>query len=128
MSTVKHEGPFYGCAIEGCSDECTYPADMLRVHEGLAWCEGCWDDAPITWLDEDCEEFLQWSDLPKFIPDHEKRIAALESQLKQFVDLAGESTGVYGYDPAGGWGKERWDDFDLDALKPVENKGTQIND
>ena len=77
--------PLYGCENEHCSEECCYPVNMLRVHKGMVWCEGCWDEAPPIWLDgnggDDGGDYLRWNDLEPFVPDHEKRIAELEAEL-----------------------------------------------
>lgn len=78
-------GPFYGCDNGGCSEECTYPAEYLRVYEGKLWCEGCWDNGQTIWLDGDGGDsggnYLHYYDLDEFIPPEQQRIAELEADL-----------------------------------------------
>lgn len=80
-------GPFYGCDNGGCSEECTYPAEYLRVYEGKLWCEGCWDNGQTIWLDGDGGDsggnYLHYYDLDEFIPPEQQRIAELEADLQQ---------------------------------------------
>lgn len=82
--------PMYGCEYEDCAEECCYPANMLRVYEGKVWCEGCWDNAPTIWPDGQggdtgCDWVHHW-DLEPFVPEHEKRIAALGALLRRYRD------------------------------------------
>lgn len=77
----------FGCARDGCAEEVSYPVDMLREYQGRPYCQSCWDEAmpkvPVTLDDNgDTDEWLRWHDLPKYVPEYEKRIAELEQNLQ----------------------------------------------
>jgi len=75
---MTHE-PLYACADPLC-ERVNLSASELREHEGLLYCEECWE----------CEirnEKL-WTELPAFVPDHEKRIAELEKDLEDYKTAA----------------------------------------
>ena len=54
-----------GCQVQGCAEEVSYPADMLRLYNDKPICEVCYDDlVPVQYDDED-EELPRafWDDL-----------------------------------------------------------------
>ena len=79
-------GPFYGCDQNDCSQEQTWPAEDLRVHEDEVWCEYCWDARDTIWLDGDNGDsggdYLMYSDLEKFVPPEQQRISELEAIIE----------------------------------------------
>lgn len=79
--------PLYGCQFEECATEVSYPADMLRLHNGEPICEFCYDFCDITddmvlTRDEhgDPDEVRRFNDLPPFVPAHDQRIAELVAE------------------------------------------------
>ena len=52
---------------------------MLRVYEDRLWCEECWNERDVIWMEDgDC---LEWDDLEIFISPEKELIAKLEEQL-----------------------------------------------
>ena len=73
--------PMYSCqASTDCAAEVSYPADMLAVFDGKVVCENCWTEEV---LGQDL-----WSDLPRFVPAHERRITKLESAGRALVQAS----------------------------------------
>ena len=85
--------PLFSCSQEGCREECSYPADMLALHNGEPICEDCYCDLPFKSKSPDPhdeEETLIWHDLPRFVPSFARRIEALEAALREvFEEWAG---------------------------------------
>lgn len=79
--------PHYGCqASEECAAETSYPANMLRVWEGKVVCQGCWEESPGARYQDNLEDELYWSDIPAFVPVHERQIERLEETLKEIAE------------------------------------------
>ena len=79
----KHE-PHFACA--GCADLQSLPADHLRTHGGELWCDDCWDG-----LDKDTETGIEYTDLPPFVPESDRKIKALTAGLefiKRHIELS----------------------------------------
>ena len=65
------EEPLFSCSREGCREECSWPVDMLRLHNGKPICDDCYGYLPFKEQAPDPdseEETLMWSDLPPFVP------------------------------------------------------------
>lgn len=69
--------PLYGCT--SCYEECTYPADHLRVHDNECWCDLCWDERRWDFPDQP-----DWSDLEPYTP-------ALQAECKELRTALSES-------------------------------------
>ena len=83
----KQNGPWYGCENRICVEECSYPADMLRMLHGKVICEGCYyDDLSIVPLAKtyddngDVDEVVDWHDLPPFVPEETAELAKLRAE------------------------------------------------
>lgn len=59
--------PHYSCENGYCAEECTYPAYMLKEHEGKLWCNSCWREDDPTVIDG--ESAIDWGDLDNFVPN-----------------------------------------------------------
>ena len=68
--------PMFSCDVEHCAEEVSYPVDMLRSFEGGVYCQGCWEDNPLMLIVGE-EGYIEWGDLPSFVPEHEKQLATL---------------------------------------------------
>lgn len=59
--------PLWECLDQGCAEETSYPADMLRWFQGGLICEGCFD-----YIDQETagpeDDPVRWYDLPEFRP------------------------------------------------------------
>ena len=69
----------FGCQVEYCSEEISWTAENLRVHNGKPVCETCWDErvewdpsVPAVEFGEDGEEiepaWPDWHELQAFNP------------------------------------------------------------
>lgn len=88
MSSVNE--PLFSCSQDGCREECSYPADMLALHNGAPICEDCYHDLPFKSQapdPNDEEETLIWHDLPRFVPSFVHRIEALEAEVERLRDV-----------------------------------------
>lgn len=82
--------PLFSCSQDGCREECSYPADMLALHNGAPICEDCYYNLP--WKNQapdpdDDQDTLSWHDLPRFVPPFVRRIEALEAENERLRDL-----------------------------------------
>ena len=88
----KQNGPWYGCDNRICVEECSYPADMLRMLHGKVICEGCYYDdlsiVPIakTYDDNgDVDEVVDWHDLPPFVPEETAELDKLRAENERLL-------------------------------------------
>lgn len=97
---MSDKTPCYICSE--CYEARSWFAQDLRVDaHGDLWCEGCWDGTH-GWDDNN----MPWSELGEFVPDDQRRIAALEAQLEAVRGLevltnaeAESFAALYGFDP-----------------------------
>jgi len=77
-------GPFYPCYNDDCACETVFRAKSLRMWGDVATCEDCYDrayDADGVAVSRE-EDEIYFSDLPPFVPDHEKEIVRLKDEAK----------------------------------------------
>ena len=78
--------PLFSCCMDGCREECSFPADMLAVWGGKLICEDCYFEVPHAQKPvdpDDDEEWLAWHGLPRFKPPWDARIEALTAENKR---------------------------------------------
>jgi hypothetical protein len=68
---MTDQEPMYSCRHQGCAEEFSYNADMLRHHpDGGLVCETCWQH----------EDGADWNELPEVV-SHKEQCAALETEV-----------------------------------------------
>jgi hypothetical protein len=80
---TEDDKALFSCSIDGCREEVSFPADMLRVSNGKPYCEDCYCELPVQEKPRDPsdeDEWLAWHDLPPFVPAYVTRIEALTAE------------------------------------------------
>lgn len=67
--------PLYCCT--SCYEQCTYPADHLRVNDGECWCDLCWDERRWEFPDQP-----SWNDLEPYTPSLQTECEKLRKDAK----------------------------------------------
>jgi chromosome segregation ATPase len=75
---MKTSELLFGCA--DCYEERSYPADELAWYKGQLFCEDCW--AWRLYLAEEDAGLPAYEDLEPFVPEYEKEIIRLRTELK----------------------------------------------
>ena len=93
MSEVE---PVFGCQHKDCATEVSYPADMLRIWHGKPICEFCFDDLPMIdrQKGDDEDDWIRWSDLDPFVPEHVRALEALTAERDKMEELLRELDGA----------------------------------
>ena len=62
-----------------CQGEVSLPASELRLLDGELWCSECY------YYEHAIDEYSNWTDLPQFIPEADKRIAEMDKWIKLYM-------------------------------------------
>lgn len=83
---VPFAEPMFSCQNEQCALECTYPADMLKIHpiNFKPICENCWSDDEANYVETDENGYLyDWENLSDINPLAWYPTWQLEAEIKR---------------------------------------------